>query len=357
MIVHQVLSGAGPVDAVTAQARAYRQLFSAWGWGGRDYAASIDRRLGNAVAPLSGLDPGPEDVLLLHYSAYAPKLRAVLELPNPKLMQYHNVTPARWFWDHEPTIAVHCSLGRRQLGDFVAGVDLAAAVSHFNAAELAAAGAAETTVIPILFDPPVRLSAGRESEPPSPPTVLFVGRLTPHKRQDELIGAFALYRRHRRPDARLVLVGEPLSPRYGESLVALAERLAPGAVTFHRGIAQADLWRCYEQAHVFVCLSEHEGFCVPLLEAFHFGVPVIGRPSGGVAEVAGDAALLTDDRDLALVAELIHIAVEDAELRAELRARGRRRLLDYAPEATAAKLRAAVEAVRAVRGVPGASGG
>lgn len=343
MNVHQILSGAGPVDAVTGQALAYRRLFAGWGWGGRDYAVSIDRRIGGAVAPFGGFDPAPDDVLLIHYSAYAPKLAAVLERANPKLLVYHNVTPARWFWDFEPTIAVHCSLGRRQLPDFVAAVDLAAGVSHFNVAELVAAGATRTAVIPILFTPPP--AGAGDAAPDGPPTVLFVGRLTPHKRQDELIGAFSLYRRHRRPDARLVLVGEQLSPAYGRSLVELADRLAPGAVSFRSGIAPAELWRCYEQAHVFVCLSEHEGFCVPLLEAFHFGVPVIGRPSGGVAEVAGDAAVLTDDPDLALIAELIHAAVEDGELRAELRARGRRRLEDYAPQETAAKLRAAVEAV------------
>ncbi len=353
MIVHQILSGAGPVDAVTLQALAYRRLFAGWGWGGRDHASSIDRRLGGAVAPLAALDARADDVLLIHYSAYAPKLAAVLELPNPKMLQYHNVTPARWFWDFEPTIAVHCSLGRRQLPNFVAGVDLAAAVSHFNAAELAAAGAERTTVIPILFAAPEPAGADG-GEPAGPPTILFVGRLTPHKRQDELIGAFALYRRHRRPDARLVLVGEPLSPRYGESLVELADRLAPGAVTFLHGIAPSELWRCYREANVFVCLSEHEGFCVPLLEAFHFGVPVVGRPSGGVAEVAGDAALLCAEDDLGLIAELIHLAVEDDELRAELRARGRRRLEAYEPEETAAKLRAAVEAVG--RGAAGSIG-
>ncbi|MGI8800967.1 MAG: glycosyltransferase family 4 protein [Solirubrobacteraceae bacterium] len=351
MIVHQLLSGAGPVDAVTGQAFAYRRLFSEWGWGGRDYAASIDKRVGSAVSPLAALDPASDDVLLLHYSAYAPKLGAMLDLPNPKMLMYHNVTPARWFWDLEPTIAVHCSLGRRQLPTFVAGVDLAAAVSHFNAAELVAAGATRTAVVPILFAPPEANAAATGD--PGPPTILFVGRLTPHKRQDELIGAFALYRRHRRPDARLVLVGEPLTPRYGQSLVELADRLVPGGVTFRQGISQAELWRCYAEADVFVCLSEHEGFCVPLLEAFHFGVPVVARPSGGVAEVAGDAALLTDDPDLALAAELIHLAIEDAELREELRARGRRRLEDYAPEATAKKLREAVESVGGVAAVPG----
>jgi glycosyltransferase involved in cell wall biosynthesis len=345
MIVHQVLSGAGPVDAVTTQARAFRRLFRDWGWGGSDHAVWIDRRLDGDIRQFKALHAQPDDVVLMHYSAYAPKLRALLEWPNPKLMLYHNVTPARWFWRYEPTVAVHCSLGRRQLPEFARGMDLAAGVSQFNADELAEAGAQRTAVIPILFDPAELDAPG--AEPPGPPTLLFVGRLAPHKRQDELIAAFSLYRRHRNRDARLVLVGEPLNIQYRDALLELARQHAPGAVTIESGLSQRELWERYRAAHAFVCLSEHEGFCVPLLEAFHFGVPVIARPVGGVPEVAGDAALLIDERDPALTAELIALLMGDRELRDELRRRGRARLAAFAPDVTATKLRAATESVAA----------
>jgi glycosyltransferase involved in cell wall biosynthesis len=346
MIVHQVLSGAGPVDAVTTQARAFRRLFRDWGWGGSDHAVWIDRRLDGDIRQFKALRTEPDDIVLMHYSAYAPKLRAVLEWPNPKLMLYHNVTPARWFWRYEPTVAVHCSLGRRQLPEFARGMDLAAGVSQFNADELAAVGAPRTAVIPILFDP-AQLDAPDAADPPGPPTLLFVGRLAPHKRQDELIAAFSLYRRYREPDARLVLVGEPLNRSYLNALEQLAAELAPGAVTIESGLSPSALWARFRAAHAFVCLSEHEGFCVPLLEAFHFGVPVIARPVGGVPEVAGDAALLIDEDDPALTAELIALLMGDRELRDELRRRGRARLAAFAPDVTAAKLRAATESVAA----------
>ncbi|MDQ3739462.1 MAG: glycosyltransferase, partial [Actinomycetota bacterium] len=304
-VVHQVLSGAGPVDAVTSQALAWRSRFAAWGWGGRDVAVHIDPRMNGSVAPLRALQAAPCDVLLLHYSAYAPRLRGLLDLPNPKALLSHNVTPARWLWDHEPAIAIHCALGRRQLPEFAARVDVAAGVSAYNAAELGS-----DAVVPILFDarewPPAAVP-----DPAGPPTLLFVGRLAPHKRQDELIRLLALLRRHRLPDARLVLVGEPLNERYLAALRELAEALAPGAVTFERGLSREGLAARYRAASVFVSLSEHEGFCIPLLEAFHFGVPVVARPAGAVPEVAGDAALLADDRDLGVLAELVALAVED----------------------------------------------
>ena len=146
MNVWQVLSGAGPVDAVSRQAVAFRERFSAWGWGGRDVAAFIDPRA-KGFEPLRALRPAAADVLLIHYSAYAPRLRTVLDLPHRKLLLSHNVTPARWLWDHDPPIALQCELGRRQLPEYAARCDLVAGVSAYNAAELGS-----DVVIPPLLD-------------------------------------------------------------------------------------------------------------------------------------------------------------------------------------------------------------
>jgi glycosyltransferase involved in cell wall biosynthesis len=336
------------VDAVTNQARTFRRLFGEWGWGGSDHAVHVDPRVGKDFAPLAKLDPGPSDVLLFHYSAYAPRLADQLVRPQSKLLISHNITPAKWFWEYEAMTAVQCTVGREQLPRFAAAVDLAAGVSAYNVRELEAAGARATAVIPVLFDGARLGSPG--GEPAGPPTILFVGRLTPHKRHDLLVRAFALYRNERAPDARLVLVGEPLSPPFGEAVRELAERLAPGAVTIESFLSAGALAERWRSAHAFLCMSEHEGFCIPLLEAFHFGVPVVARAAGGVPEVAGDAALLFDpegEPDLAVVAEMLHLAVSDAELRAELRARGARRLEAFAYKRTAAKLREAVERVAA----------
>jgi glycosyltransferase involved in cell wall biosynthesis len=357
VIVHQVLSGAGPFDAITQEALAFRELFTQWGWGGTDAAVSIDPRIAGRVVPLARLAPGPRDVLLIHYSAYAPRLRGLLDLPNPRLLLSHNITPARWLWGHEPMVAVQCALGREQLPAFVAGCDAAAGDSAYNAAELAAAGARDPGVIPILVHPQRLGEPQTGAAPPAPPTILFVGRLMPHKRQDEVLRVFAAFRRHHEPDARLVLVGEPVTPAYGRAIAELADQLAPGAVTIEGGITRERLAERYRQAHAFLCLSEHEGFCVPVLEALHFGVPVVARPAGAVPEVARDAALLVSDEDPAVVCELLALAVDDVELRAELRRRGAARVAHFAPERTAAALRSALEPLAGLeRGQPVAAG-
>ena len=335
-----MLSGAGPVDAVSRQALAFRERFRGWGWGGRDVAAFIDPRA-KGFEPLRALRPAREDRLLIHYSAYAPRLRSVLDLPNRKLLLSHNVTPARWLWDHDPPIALQCELGRRQLPEYAARCELVAGVSHFNADELGS-----DLVIPPIVDldwlrmggqsPHSHVPLGGQSPERH---VLFVGRLAPHKRQDELIRAFALYRRRHAPDARLLLVGEPLNDAYLRALQELAERV--GGVAIERSLSERELADRYARASVFVCLSEHEGFCIPLLEAFAAGVPVVARPSGGVPETVGDAALLTEDGP-EVIAELVALVVEDEELRGELVRRGRERLEHYRPERSAVALRHAL---------------
>jgi L-malate glycosyltransferase len=333
-----VLSGAGPVDAVSRQALAFRERFAAWGWGGRDVAAFIDPRA-SGFDPLRNLQPGLDDVLLIHYSAYAPRLREVLDLPNRKLLLSHNVTPARWLWDHDAPIALQCELGRRQLPEYAARCDVAAGVSDYNAAELGS-----DVVIPPIVDLGWLRAAGQRGQTPLSPVVLCVGRLAPHKRQDEVIRAFALYRRRHAPDATLTLVGEPLNEGYLRAIGELARQA--GGVQIESSIGQEELAARYASASAFLCLSEHEGFCVPLLEAFAAQVPVIARPSGAVPETAGGAALLVDDRDPSVVAELLALAVGDGELRAELARRGLERVAAYAPERSAAALRSAVESLQ-----------
>ena len=343
MRVHQLLSGAGPVDAVTRQALVFRELFERWGYGGEIHAAAIEPRLDAPVRPLSRLDARPDDLLLIHYSAYAPRLEELLELPNRKLLVYHNVTPAKYLWSFQPHVAALCELGRDHLPRYAEAVDVAVAVSEYNAGELREAGARDVRVVPILFD------ASRLGDPGerkgSVPFLVSVGRLAPHKRHDLVIRAFALFQRELSPDARLMCVGEAISSGYEESLQGLAADLGARNVELPGPIPQDRLNAAYREASAMLHLSEHEGFCIPLLEAFHFGIPVIARPVGGMPEVAGDAALWTDDPpDLAAVAELLNLAAGDGELRAELAERGRARLGEFAPDRTEARLREAVEA-------------
>src|SRR4029079_7049401 len=151
--IHQVLSGAGPVDAVTTQAFEYRSALASWGMDGDIHAALIEPAVRASVQPLSELRPDPDDLLLFHYFAYAPRLEPLLDWPQRKLLVYHNVTPAEWLWEYQPHVATLCALGRDHLPRWARAVDVAAAVSECNAEELRAAGARDVRVVPIVFRP------------------------------------------------------------------------------------------------------------------------------------------------------------------------------------------------------------
>ena len=341
MKVDQVLSAAGPVDAVTNQALAWRGWFRRWGWSGDDYAARREPETRRHVRPLRELDAGTSDVVIVHYSGYAEDFDGLIETDAPILLLSHNITPAEWFWAYEPVEGVRCQLASQQLAESGGKARTLAGVSRFNADELSQATGRQTEVIPVLFDRERLGRGGRQHgdrRPGSAPQILFVGRLSPHKRQDLLIRAFAAFLR-RRPGARLQLVGTPLSPSYLEHLRRLADSLAPGAVSFERGVGQSELIKRYRAADLFVCLSEHEGFCIPLLEAFHFGVPVVARDAGAVGEVVDGAGVLLEPRDdLATIAALLEVVLGDEELQAELRARGEQRLAHYDAGATAQRM-------------------
>jgi L-malate glycosyltransferase len=347
--VHQLLSGAGPYDAITNQALAWRRLLDGWGWAGDVLAASRDPAVGGSVRDAGGiagrLDPG--DVLIVHYSAHAPELEGALELPQRKLLVYHNITPAHYLWDHEPYVALACALGRERLAAFAGRVDAAVTPTEFSAQDLRAAGFADVGVAPALYlldrDRLDERASGAPGLDGDGPTLLFVGRLSHNKRQDRLVKAFALYQRQREPGARLVLAGSPGTGTYGEYLEQVVAAVGARDVTLPGALPQPQINALYASAAAFVCLSEHEGFCLPVLEALHFGLPVLATRAAAVPEVAGDAAVLLTAPDLPTVAEAIDLVVRDGELRDELRRRGERRLREFTPERTASALRAVVE--------------
>jgi glycosyltransferase involved in cell wall biosynthesis len=350
--LHQVLSGAGPYDAVSGQGQLWRDLLAERGFGGGVYADAIDPRVARAVAPLTRLDPEPDDLIVIRYSAFGRRLRRLLGLPQRKLLVYHNVTPPRYFWHHHAGVGVACALGRAQLPLYARAAHVVTGDSAFNARELEAAAGLEpetASVVPILVDRGRLEARGSAEASGDGPLVLVVGRLAPNKRHDLVLAAFAAYQRACAPDARLVCVGEPLSPGYRGLIDQLVSESGARNVSVLGGIPQEDLNAVYAQADVMLSMSEHEGFCVPLIEAFHFKVPVVARPAGAMPEVGGDAVIWTGpvsgngQVDVAVAAELLDQAVRDGELRAELARRGRERLAEYSFERTAEKVTRAVE--------------
>ncbi|MEE1242773.1 MAG: glycosyltransferase, partial [Frisingicoccus sp.] len=160
--------------------------------------------------------------------------------------------------------------------------------------------------------------------------IVFTGRVAPNKKHEDLIAAFAYYKKNINPKSRLILVGNHLmTPGYYPRLSNYIEKLGVEDVVFTGHIRFDEILAYYKIADVFLCLSEHEGFCVPLVEAMYFDVPIVAYDSCAIGETLGGSGLLLPEKDPAVVAEAINLIMEDRELREKLIMGQRKRLEDF----------------------------
>jgi glycosyltransferase involved in cell wall biosynthesis len=340
-------------DAIGDSARLMRDAFRSWGHTADVYALELDDDLAGDGRPWSEWRPGGEaDVLILHYALPSPLTPALQAHRGRRVLLHHNITPPEYFAGYDPEMVRICALGRAELRGLRDHVDLALADSEFNRRELEQAGFGRTGVLPIYLD------FRRYREPPSPvlrqalaggPTnLLFVGRIAPNKRHDDLIRLARFWKKFIAPGVRLLLVGKlPARRRYFDALQALAYELGFTAseVVFTGHVDHADLLACYAAADVFVCMSDHEGFGVPLVEAMLMDVPILARRKGAVVDTLGEAGVTFGEASLAEIAEMAHRLATDAALRGAVLLGQRKRLAAFAPETVEASLKAYVESL------------
>lgn len=347
--IHQFVPSFAPRDAVGAHTLEVRTVLRELGLDSDIYVGEAHRDVRHSVRHYRELGParGAPTWLLYQCSTGSPIADWLLERPEPKLSNYHNITPAPFFEPWEPHVGAELTEARRQLGALAPAVELGIADSAFNQAELVAAGYRRTTVVPILLDTDAfedhvdhdeldRLLAAKAG---GGADWLFVGRVSPNKAQHHLIKCFAAYRRTYDPEARLHIVGGSSSHAYWTALERFVAALGlDGAVDLAGSVTPGVLAARYRVADAFVCVSEHEGFCVPLLEAMHHEVPIVAHGAAAVPETVAGAGVVLADRSPVTVAAAVHRVVEDGALREALVAAGRRRLGDFALSRTRAQL-------------------
>ncbi|MDQ2914607.1 MAG: glycosyltransferase family 4 protein [Chloroflexota bacterium] len=346
MRVHQFHPTLAPGDAMSNHVFALRKKIRHWGYD--SFAYAVEAKPGVAdVRSYRRLfrEVRPDDLLIVHFSMGSEVVDQLVKIPARRVLVYHNITPPEFFSGINPHAAASARLGLRQLSRIAPAFELAIGVSEFNRRALAEAGYEETARVPILLDwehfavPPNDAVLARWRGLRT--VLLFVGRISPNKRQDDLVRMLAYYRRCIDPEAHLVLVGAYRDqPQFHARLVALIERLGlGGAVHFAGSVDDASLLAYYRGATAFVSLSEHEGFGVPFLEAMRFRLPVVAYDAAAIGETVGDAGVLLRERDLAETAEAAAMVGEPTELREALVAAGERRVLDFDPDAVAERTR------------------
>jgi glycosyltransferase involved in cell wall biosynthesis len=307
--VHQFHHSVSQADAVTNHLFFIQECLREIGVGGDIFAAETHQLEGNRVHPWTPDTFIDGDLLLIHHSQGNPWLREVLTAEVPKAVVYHNITPPRFF-AHDPYLADLCRMGRRQLPLLRDSVLMGFAVSDYNAAELRAAGFSKVDRLPLHDLETAEVSAAFR-RPGRTLDLLFVGKLTPHKNQALLIQTLYFLKAILQTPLRLTLVGRE-DRIYGEYLRLLTRALGlQKEVRFTGPVSAAQLGKYYRSANAFLCPSQHEGFCVPLVEAMLHRVPVFALPQPGVKETLRGAGVECRTQKPHELAEIIAGVLED----------------------------------------------
>ena len=344
MKIIQVAHALHPTDAASRQLLNMDKILRELGYETEMYAHRLDESLAGRVGLMGDFSADPEDIVIYHMTTGTSFNRWVWNYPRKIVLFYHNITPARYFFGNAWGSWLKCLRGRHDLKTIAKNTFFAWGASEYSRQELENAGIKRTAVLPIVVEPETYTTRGEDESvlryKDGRLNLLVVGRGVPHKKQDEVIEATAWYRDHISPNIRLVLIGN-IKPSYEKKLrVLVKKRGMEENVLFAGQVTDEALCTWYRIADGLLCLSEHEGFCVPLIEAMIFGLPIFAKSAAAVPETLGGAGVLLSDTSPQGVAEAVRRTMADELALARLKKGRAERLAAFSPENVKSRLEA-----------------
>jgi glycosyltransferase involved in cell wall biosynthesis len=319
--VHQVLATLGYGDAIGHEVLGIQRALQDAGYASEIFVETADRRLEHLTTDYREMvgGVGPDDVLIHQFSIGSRASRTAYALPGRMALVYHNITPPQYFLGVHKDLVKLCFRGRRELTAYIPRCEIALGDSEYNRQELEDLGFSPTAVLPVVPDfshlnlPPNTMTAGRFDDGWT--NVMFVGRVIPNKKFEDVIRAFHVYRTRHNPRSRLLLVGSYGGfEKYLAMLHALVARLGTPDVHFLGHVSNEELTALYDVADLFLCASEHEGFCVPLIESFYKQVPVLAYAATAVPATMDGGGVLYDTKDPLEIARVMAAILDDLDL-------------------------------------------
>lgn len=319
--VHQVLATLGYGDAIGHEVLGIQRVLRGAGYESEIFVETADRRLEHLTTDYREMVDAisSEDIVIHHFSIGSRASRIAYALPGRMALVYHNITPPEYFIGVHKDLVKQCFRGRRELTAYVDRSDLALGDSEYNRRELASLGFRSTAVLPVVPDfshldvtPDARVA---EAFDDGWTNILFVGRVIPNKKFEDVIRAFHVYRTRENPRSRLLLVGSYSGFEiYLAMLTGLVARLGTPDVHFLGHVSNEELTALYDVADLFLCASEHEGFCVPIVESFYKQVPVLAFAATAVPATMDGGGVLYETKDPFEVARLMSAVLTEAEV-------------------------------------------
>ena len=336
--IHQLTAGFTRGDAISNEALVMRKTFRSWGCDSHIFCEPHrvlpEYRAQAYDAALAEKMIRPGDLAILHLSIGGAVNDIFSALNCRRAIIYHNMTPPEYFRGIQEEIARDLAWGRQQAKNLAGAAEAVMAVSRFNAEELENMGYSKVQVLPLILDfaaiksRPARATLRRFADGKT--NVLFVGRGVPNKRIEDLLCAFHYFQNTVEKNSRLIHVGSYTGlERYQALVQALAKKLGIRDVVFAGSVSQAELNACYASAQLFLCMSEHEGFCIPLIESMAHDLPILAYAAAAVPETLDGAGVLFREKRWDIIAEMMGRMTKDSDLRARIISKQQERLRDY----------------------------
>ena len=331
-------------DAVSNDAVAIKKVLSQMGYESRIYAENIHPKMHGQARFYHKMERMRKDDVLIYHNSTGTEMTFDFEnFACRKIMIYHNITPPEFFDGYDNRSKRLTTYGLAATKCIADKMDYCLAVSEFNKQDLRAMGYTcpidiRPVFIPLLDyekKPSRKIMARYENDGYT--NILFVGRICPNKKQEDIIRAFYYYKRNINRKSRLILVGNSAGmEKYYYKLRNYVDELKLADVIFTGSIPFDEILAYYRLADLFLCMSEHEGFCVPLVEAMYFDVPVLAYASSAVPSTLGGSGVLLKEKDPVLAGEMMHCVLSDNALRRQILQKQRERLQDFSFEAVRA---------------------
>ena len=334
--IFQILPTIKQGDGISQEAIEIDKLLHRSGYYCRTYADSIiGKKLKKVVYHFSELPvTTDDDIILYHLSTGSHIAQRLLEIKGRLVICYHNITPAHWFVKYDKQMEVACAKGRMDLEILKERTEYCLADSQYNADELRKVGyKCPIKIFPVVLDLKRycnKTGLGDNQKSSSGFHILFTGRIVPNKKVEDIIQTFYYIKKYYIKEASLDIVGNfHEDSLYCKLLFNYIRMLEVTDVVFHGHVTESKLISIYRKANIYLSLSEHEGFCIPLLEAMCFQIPVIAYNNGGVQQTLQNAGILLNQKDPLLIAGMVNHIKKDSNLRRQIIQEQNERIQQY----------------------------
>lgn len=347
--IHQLLAGGMRGNAVVAEALAIEQAARQWGYTVHTYCPEPHPSVAGSILPLAQCRSARDDLLLLHLTTGSTATDFCMSQHNPLAVIYHNITPPSYLLGLGKGLSEHSRSARTRLPELAKRAALGIAHSTYSEQEMKQVEFKRTQVVPVvvthaLEEAAQRNASSRVGRIPEA-TLLHVGRVVPNKRLEDIIKVYYYYQKINNL-SKLIFVGDATSAiQYYEWLQRLVRAYKLDSVQFTGQIGPDALAREYRKASLYLTMSDHEGFCVPLVESMRFGVPIVAYASSAIPETLGNSGVLAQRKDYADIASMVHLLHQDTVLRSQVIYAQMERAKAFEPELVLDQLRQALEPV------------